>query len=189
MSNLLASITARITQQVKSQLPQIQPKEVSNLAPLVIKSIVTESLEHAVLAKDRKDKDKDEDPSAGSDRGLKKKKKKKDAEPTTSPKTKESKSDSSKGSKSQSKSPGKSVHSEEPEFKVVDSDMLQDQEVNLGKDNKEPKGTITFKHDWFTKPERPQKATDPDCFEADVVEDFKEYMLRDYYCWLKTYCC
>nr|GEY90640.1 hypothetical protein [Tanacetum cinerariifolium] len=27
------------------------------------------------------------------------------------------------------------------------------------------------------------------CFEVDVVEDFKEYTLRDYYCWLKTYCC
>nr|GEU89388.1 putative ribonuclease H-like domain-containing protein [Tanacetum cinerariifolium] len=26
-------------------------------------------------------------------------------------------------------------------------------------------------------------------FEVDVVEDFKEYTLRDYYCWLKTYCC
>nr|GEU57254.1 hypothetical protein [Tanacetum cinerariifolium] len=26
-------------------------------------------------------------------------------------------------------------------------------------------------------------------FKVDAVEDFKEYMLRDYYCWLKTYCC
>nr|GFA35596.1 hypothetical protein [Tanacetum cinerariifolium] len=26
-------------------------------------------------------------------------------------------------------------------------------------------------------------------FRVDVVEDFKEYTLRDYYCWLKTYCC
>ncbi|GKC48073.1 hypothetical protein Tco_1065795 [Tanacetum coccineum] len=46
MSYLSASITARITKQVKSQLPQILPKEVSKFAPLVIKSIVTESLEH-----------------------------------------------------------------------------------------------------------------------------------------------
>ncbi|GJT26664.1 hypothetical protein Tco_0906939 [Tanacetum coccineum] len=52
MSYLSASITARITEQVKSQLPQILPKEVSKFAPLVIKSIVTESLEHAVLAKE-----------------------------------------------------------------------------------------------------------------------------------------
>nr|GEY00706.1 uncharacterized mitochondrial protein AtMg00810-like [Tanacetum cinerariifolium] len=26
-------------------------------------------------------------------------------------------------------------------------------------------------------------------FRVDDVEDFKEYTLRDYYCWLKTYCC
>ncbi|GJW17241.1 hypothetical protein Tco_0024677 [Tanacetum coccineum] len=52
MSYLSASITARITKQVKSQLPQILPKEVSNFASMVIKSIVTESLERAVLAKE-----------------------------------------------------------------------------------------------------------------------------------------
>nr|GEW34904.1 hypothetical protein [Tanacetum cinerariifolium] len=26
-------------------------------------------------------------------------------------------------------------------------------------------------------------------FGVDAVEDFREYTLRDYYCWLKTYCC
>nr|GEX35112.1 hypothetical protein [Tanacetum cinerariifolium] len=26
-------------------------------------------------------------------------------------------------------------------------------------------------------------------FGVDAVEDYKEYTLRDYYCWLKTYCC
>nr|GFC99580.1 hypothetical protein [Tanacetum cinerariifolium] len=26
-------------------------------------------------------------------------------------------------------------------------------------------------------------------FGVDAVEDFKEYTLRDHYCWLKTYCC
>nr|GEU43315.1 reverse transcriptase domain-containing protein [Tanacetum cinerariifolium] len=29
----------------------------------------------------------------------------------------------------------------------------------------------------------------PNSFGVDAVEDFKEYTLRDYYCWLKTYCC
>ncbi|GJX46793.1 hypothetical protein Tco_0271983 [Tanacetum coccineum] len=52
MSYFLASITARITEQVKIQLPQILPKEVSSFAPPVIKSMVTESLEHAVIAKE-----------------------------------------------------------------------------------------------------------------------------------------
>ncbi|GKD70730.1 hypothetical protein Tco_1324820 [Tanacetum coccineum] len=52
MSYLSASITVRITEQVKIQLPHILPKEVSNFAPLVIKSMVNELLEHAVLAND-----------------------------------------------------------------------------------------------------------------------------------------
>nr|GFA62983.1 hypothetical protein [Tanacetum cinerariifolium] len=47
---LSASITARITEQVKNQLPQILPKEVSNFAPPIIQNMVTESLEQAVLA-------------------------------------------------------------------------------------------------------------------------------------------
>nr|GFD14723.1 hypothetical protein [Tanacetum cinerariifolium] len=45
MNFLSASITARITEQVKNQLPQILPKEVSNFAPPVIQSMVIESLE------------------------------------------------------------------------------------------------------------------------------------------------
>ncbi|GJS07298.1 hypothetical protein Tco_0364094 [Tanacetum coccineum] len=52
MSYLSASIITRITKQVNIQLPQILPKEVSNFAPPVIKSMVTESLKHAVLAKE-----------------------------------------------------------------------------------------------------------------------------------------
>ncbi|GJR80604.1 hypothetical protein Tco_0151389 [Tanacetum coccineum] len=139
----------------------ILPKEVSNFAPPMIKSMVTESLEHAVLAKEssqpqecydgliksydldkslfftydkmyslkrtQKDKDKDEDPSAGSHRGLRKTSK--DVEPTK----------------------------EEPEFKVADSDMPQDEEENLGNDDEEPKRKVASKHDWFTKPKQPQE--------------------------------
>ncbi|GJX83039.1 hypothetical protein Tco_0332520 [Tanacetum coccineum] len=52
MNCLSSSITARVTDQVKIHLPYIFPKEVSNLAPLVIQSMVTESLELAVLAKE-----------------------------------------------------------------------------------------------------------------------------------------
>ncbi|GJZ40019.1 hypothetical protein Tco_0586582 [Tanacetum coccineum] len=234
MNFLSASITARITEQVKNQLPQILPKEVSKFPPppLVIQKMVKESLEDVVLAKEssqpqysyetaatltefelkkilidkmdksesylaapehrecyegliksydlsktlfstydkvyslkriRKDKDKDEDPSAGSDRGLKKRKTRKDAEPTKGPKAKESQFGSSKGDKSQPKSSGKSVHSEEPEFKVADSDMPQDQEENLGNDDdEEPKGKVASKRDWFTKPTQPQEPTDHD---------------------------
>ncbi|GJW18203.1 hypothetical protein Tco_0025639 [Tanacetum coccineum] len=52
MNYLSASITARITEQVKNQLPQILPKEVSNFALPVIQKMVKESLEDAVLAKE-----------------------------------------------------------------------------------------------------------------------------------------
>ncbi|GKE39340.1 hypothetical protein Tco_1462745, partial [Tanacetum coccineum] len=113
------------------------------------------------LKRSRKDKDKDKDSSARSDRGLQKKKTRTDAEPTTGPKTKDSKSGSSKGTKSQSKSSGKSVQSEEPKFKVADSDMPQDQEDNLGNDDEEPKAKVASKRDWFTKPKRPQEPSDP----------------------------
>ncbi|GJS41872.1 hypothetical protein Tco_0566915, partial [Tanacetum coccineum] len=71
-------------------------------------------------------------------------------------------SGSSEGDKYQSKSSGKSIQSEEPEFEVADSDMPQDQEENLGKDDEEPKEKVASKRDWFTKPTQPQEPTDPD---------------------------
>ncbi|GJV79220.1 hypothetical protein Tco_1515090 [Tanacetum coccineum] len=49
---LSASLTIRITEQVKNQLPQILPEEVSNFAPQVIQKMVQESLEDVVLAKE-----------------------------------------------------------------------------------------------------------------------------------------
>ncbi|GKD16317.1 hypothetical protein Tco_1205475, partial [Tanacetum coccineum] len=64
--------------------------------------------------------------------------------------------------KSQSKSSGKSIQSEEPEFKVADSDMPQDQEENPGNDDEKPKEKVASKRDWFTKPTQPQEPTDPD---------------------------
>nr|GFA92178.1 hypothetical protein [Tanacetum cinerariifolium] len=36
---------------------------------------------------------------------------------------------------------------------------------------------------------KPQNKTPYEVLTVDAAEDFKEYMLRDYYCWLKTYCC
>ncbi|GJW82528.1 hypothetical protein Tco_0146503 [Tanacetum coccineum] len=107
-----------IKDEVKSLLPQILPKEVSNFATPMIQSTVTESLENVVLSKSssqpsREDKDKDEDPPAGPDQWLKKKKKSKDVEPSRGSKSKESKSSSFKGSKSQPKSSGKSTQEED----------------------------------------------------------------------------
>ncbi|GJS72833.1 hypothetical protein Tco_0705674 [Tanacetum coccineum] len=189
MNFLSESLTARIKEQVKDQLPQILPKEVSNFAPPVIEKLIKESRDEVTLAKvssqpqstyeaastltefelkkillDKmeKNKDKDEDPSVGSDRGLKKRKLSKDAEPTTGPKKKDSTSGSSKGTKSQPKSSGKSVQSEEPVFEVADSDMPQDQEGNLGDNEDEPRNETASRRDWFKKPTPPQEPTDPD---------------------------
>nr|GEY47443.1 hypothetical protein [Tanacetum cinerariifolium] len=63
------SIKDIIKDEVKSQLPHILPKEVSEFATLMIQSTISESLENV---RDSEDKDKDEDPPAGSDQGLKK---------------------------------------------------------------------------------------------------------------------
>nr|GFB38941.1 hypothetical protein [Tanacetum cinerariifolium] len=78
------------------------------------------------------------------------------------PKTKESTFGSSKCAKSQSKSSRKSVQSEEPEFEVVDSDMPQDQEDNIGNDDEEPKRKVVSRRDWFTKPKKHEDPTDAD---------------------------
>ncbi|GKC41256.1 hypothetical protein Tco_1058978 [Tanacetum coccineum] len=64
MYHLSSSINARVTKQVKIQLPQILPKEVSNFARPVIQSMVTESLEHAVLAKESSQPQSSYEPAA-----------------------------------------------------------------------------------------------------------------------------
>nr|GEV92871.1 hypothetical protein [Tanacetum cinerariifolium] len=51
MNFLSASLTDRIKKQVKNQLPQILPKEVSNFAPPVIEMMITESLNQVNLTK------------------------------------------------------------------------------------------------------------------------------------------
>ncbi|GJT71703.1 hypothetical protein Tco_1030989 [Tanacetum coccineum] len=48
---LKESLTARIKEHVKDQLPQILPKEVSNFAPSVIEALIKESHDKVTLAK------------------------------------------------------------------------------------------------------------------------------------------
>ncbi|GJZ84367.1 hypothetical protein Tco_0649706, partial [Tanacetum coccineum] len=128
MNFLSESLTARIKEQVKDQMPQILPKEVYNFAPPVIEKLIKESRNEVTLEKrGRKDKDKDEDPSAGSDQGLKKRKTSKDAEPTT----------------------------EEPVFEVANSEMPHDQEGNLGDNKDELRNETASRRDWFKKPTPP----------------------------------
>ncbi|GJR65608.1 hypothetical protein Tco_0011673 [Tanacetum coccineum] len=106
MTFLSESLTARIKEQVKDQLPQILLEEVSNFAPPVIEKLFNESRDEVILAKVS-------------------------SQPTGT-KEKDSTFGSSKGTKSQPTSSGKSVQSEEPVFEVADSNMPQDQEGNLG---------------------------------------------------------
>ncbi|GJY01844.1 hypothetical protein Tco_0359996 [Tanacetum coccineum] len=110
---------SRIKEQVKDQLPQIQPQEVSNFAPPMIEKLNKESRDEVTLAKKRKLS--------------------KDVEPTTELKKKDSTSGSSKGTNPQPKSSSKFVQSEEPMFEVADSDLPQYQEGNLGDSKDEPK--------------------------------------------------
>ncbi|GKE10389.1 hypothetical protein Tco_1413940 [Tanacetum coccineum] len=51
MNFLSESLTARIKEQVKDQLPQILPKEVSNFAPPVIEKLIKESRDEVTLAR------------------------------------------------------------------------------------------------------------------------------------------
>ncbi|GKE45494.1 hypothetical protein Tco_1472778, partial [Tanacetum coccineum] len=71
-------------------------------------------------------------------------------------------SDTSRGTKSQPRSSGKSVQSEEPMFKVADSDIPHDQEGNLGDNEDEPRKETTSRSDWFKKPTPTQEPTDLD---------------------------
>ncbi|GJU77026.1 hypothetical protein Tco_1274096 [Tanacetum coccineum] len=153
---LLLSITARITKHVKNQLPQILPKEVSNFAPPVIQSMVTESLEHAVLAKESYQPQSSYEAAASLTKFVLKKilidkMDKSESYLAATPLM----SGSSKDTKSQPKSSGKTIQLEEPEFEVADSDMPQDQEGNLGNNDDEPKKETVSKRDWFTKPTQP----------------------------------
>ncbi|GJS84704.1 hypothetical protein Tco_0751245 [Tanacetum coccineum] len=141
MSYLSASIAARITEQVKSQLPQILLKEVSNFAPPVIKSIITESLDHAVLPKESSQPKSTYEATAT----------------LTEFELKKILID-------------KIDELEEPEFEVVDSNMPQDQEENPSNEDEEPKGKVASKCDWFTKPKQPQEPTDPDWNEGKTPQ-------------------
>ncbi|GJX65702.1 hypothetical protein Tco_0300045 [Tanacetum coccineum] len=159
------SVKEIIKDEVKSQLPDILPKEVSDYATPVIQSTITVSLENIILAKSspqlkstyeaaasltefelkkilldkiRNNKDKDEDPPAGSDQGLKKRKTSKDVDLSRGSKSKEPKSSSSKGSKSQPKSSGKSSQAKELVFETADTEMPLNQGEDLGNTNDQP---------------------------------------------------
>ncbi|GJR33930.1 hypothetical protein Tco_1209614 [Tanacetum coccineum] len=180
MNFLSESLTTRIKEQVKDQLPQILPKEVSNFAPPVIEKMIEESRNEVTLAKvSSQPQSTYESASTLTEFELKRffstrwrkrgrKDKDKDEDPSAGSdrelkKRKLSKdAEPTKGTKSQPKSFGKSVQSEEPMFEVADSDLPQDQEGNLGDNEDEPRNETASRCDWFKKPTPPQEPTNLD---------------------------
>ncbi|GJR02786.1 hypothetical protein Tco_0525770 [Tanacetum coccineum] len=170
MNFLSESLTARIKEQVKDQLPQILPKEVSNFAPPVIKALIKESRDEVTLAKvSSQPHSTYEAASTLTEFELKKilidkmeknfffcydvyimkrsrKDKDKDEDPFAA---------LDRGLKRRKTSKDAEPTIEEPEFEVVDSDMPQDQEGNLVNDDDEPRKEAAPRHDWFTKPTPP----------------------------------
>ncbi|GKA67993.1 hypothetical protein Tco_0767910 [Tanacetum coccineum] len=153
MNTFRHAIPARISEQVKIQLPQILPKEMSNFSLPVIKSMVTKSLKQAVLAKESsqsqssyeaccntykkliKSYDLDKTLFSTYDKvySLKRsqKDKEKDEDPSAGP---------DRGLKKWETRKDVEPAKKEPEFEVADSDMPQNQEENPVNDDEEPKG-------------------------------------------------
>ncbi|GJX13844.1 hypothetical protein Tco_0205602 [Tanacetum coccineum] len=131
------SVKEIIKDEVKSKLPQILPKEISDFATPVIQSTINKSFENLdkdlfnscdklySLKRGHEDKDKDKDPLAGSEQGLKKMKTSKDAEPSS----------------------GKSAQAEKPVFKTADTEMPQDQGDDMRNTDDQPNVEEASKHD------------------------------------------
>ncbi|GKC36365.1 hypothetical protein Tco_1048749 [Tanacetum coccineum] len=154
MNFLSESLTTRIKEQVKDQLPQILPREVSNFAPPVIEKLIKESRDEVTLAKASSQPQSTYEAASTLTEF--------DVAEKTRIKMKTLLLDQTEGTKSQPRSFGKSVQSEEPVFEVADSDMPHDQEGNLGDNEDEPKKETASRSDWFKKPTPPQEPTDPD---------------------------
>nr|GFA70184.1 hypothetical protein [Tanacetum cinerariifolium] len=133
------------------------PKKVSNFAPPVIQSMVTESLDHAVLDKESSQPQSTSKAVVSLTKFELKKilinKMDKSQSYLTATKHREYYDGLIKSY---------DLDKKELEFEVADSDMPQDQEENLGNDDEEPKRKAVFKCDWFTKSKQPQEPTDLD---------------------------
>ncbi|GKB13116.1 retrovirus-related pol polyprotein from transposon TNT 1-94 [Tanacetum coccineum] len=118
---LKTQVTALVDEHLDARLGSTRDEFMNfllvSLAERTIEQVKNQPPQILPKERSRKYKDKDEDPSAESDQGLKKRKTSKDVEPTK----------------------------EELEFEVVDSDITQDQEGNLGNDDEEPKEKVASK--------------------------------------------
>ncbi|GJY60176.1 hypothetical protein Tco_0460833 [Tanacetum coccineum] len=171
MKFLSESLTTRIKEQVKDQLPQILPKEVSNFAPPMIEELIKESCDEVTLEKvSSQPYSTYEDASTltefvkeDSSRWKKvnhiwqllnteiamirsRKDKDKNEDPSAG---------SYRGLEKRKTSKDAEPTTKEPVFEVADSDTPQDQEGNLGDNENEPRNETASRCDWFKKPTPP----------------------------------
>nr|GEW95986.1 integrase, catalytic region, zinc finger, CCHC-type, peptidase aspartic, catalytic [Tanacetum cinerariifolium] len=172
-----------IKEEVNTQLPQILPQAISDVATLVIEKNVTESLKDAILIRsssqpqsldevvvilfefeltmiliDKIEKNKSFDVTdyrrALFDAMFKSYNTDKDIFESYG-EEKKSSSISKDASQSQHKSFSKSAHAKEPIHTVEDSGMQQDQEFIMEDNDEQPADKEVTKADWFKRPERP----------------------------------
>nr|GFA84120.1 hypothetical protein [Tanacetum cinerariifolium] len=148
-----------------SEIKQILPQAISDVATPVIKKNINESLEVVVLTRqrsrplrwirprDEKRKSSKDDESSRDSRSKKKKS-------SRTPKD---------ASQSQCKSSSKFAHAEETSHTIKDSGKQQDQEFVTEDNDEQPADKDVTKADWFKKPERPP-THDPDWSKRQQVD-------------------
>ncbi|GJW84183.1 retrovirus-related pol polyprotein from transposon TNT 1-94 [Tanacetum coccineum] len=170
MKFLLKSLTTRIKEQVKDQLPQILPKEVSNFAPPMIEKLIKESRDEVTLAKVSSQLYSTyEAASTLTEFELKKiliNKIEKSESYLCGRKDKDKDEDPSTGSDRGLKKRKTSKDAEPTTY----SDMPQDQEGNPSDNDDEPRKEDASRRDWFKKPTPPQEPTDPDWHEGKTPQ-------------------
>ncbi|GJR20848.1 hypothetical protein Tco_0969375 [Tanacetum coccineum] len=137
------SLTARIKEQVKYQLPQILPKEVSNFAPPVIKKLIKESRDEVTLAKGAEKTRIKINPSAGSKPGLKKERQQRSR--TNHIRKRKDSTLALPKAPSLNRNLLESLFNQRNQCsRLQNSDMPQDQEGNMGDKEKDPRNATTF---------------------------------------------
>ncbi|GJX63068.1 hypothetical protein Tco_0295968 [Tanacetum coccineum] len=181
MNFLSESLMARIKKQVKDQLPQILPEEVSNFAPPMIEALIKESRDEVTLAKVSSQPHSTYEAAATlTEFKLKKillEKMEKSESYMAAPEhrdcydNKDKDEDPSAGSDRGLKKRKTSKDAEPTKIKIQHSNMPQDQEGNLGDNDDEPRKETASRHDCFKKPTPPQEPTDPDWYVGKTTQE------------------
>ncbi|GJW40968.1 copia protein [Tanacetum coccineum] len=153
MNFLSETLTTRIKEQVKDQLPQILPKEVSNFAPPVIETLIQVSRDEVTLAKMSSQPYSTYEAAATLTEFELKKILLDKMEKTAKTKTKVG------------RNPFLRIRPRLKKRKTSkDAEPTTDQEGNLGDNDDEPRKETASRRDWFKKPTPPQEPTDLDWY-------------------------